>query len=159
MDRIVVGVDGSSGSVAALRWAIEEADIWSVPVEVVHVYSFRPQLGEAWTYGLTPQLPESLFEEAHARAEEELDAMLKEVVPDGIGVEVIARVVEGRPAERLIEISKDARMLVVGTRGLGGFRSLLLGSVSSQCVQHAECPVVVVPEGAEHVRTEDDALT
>jgi nucleotide-binding universal stress UspA family protein len=150
--RIVVGVDGSTGSASALRWAIDEAELRRVSLDVVLVYPYRPQVGEAWAYGLTPQLAESMFEEAREEAERELEEMMKASVPDHVTVEILPRVVEGRPAERLIALAKGADMLVVGSRGLGGFRSLVLGSVSSQCVHHAPCPVVVVPEGSEHGR-------
>ena len=79
------------------------------------------------------------------QSEERLDRALQEVAPEAEGIEVERRVTEGNAAAVLVEASKDADLLVVGSRGLGGFSRLLLGSVSRQCVSHASCPVVVVP--------------
>jgi nucleotide-binding universal stress UspA family protein len=77
-------------------------------------------------------------------AETALAATLQEVVPDAAEVEIERRVVEGAPAAVLVDESREADLLVVGSRGLGGFSGLLLGSVSQQCAHHAACPVVIV---------------
>ena len=79
------------------------------------------------------------------QSEERLDRALQEVAPEAEGVEIERRVTEGSAAAVLIEASRDADLLVVGSRGHGGFTGLRLGSVSRQCVSHASCPVVVVP--------------
>ncbi len=84
-----------------------------------------------------------------------LEAAVEEVVPDG-DVHVARIVTEGPPAEALLAAAQDSELLVVGSRGLGGFKGLLLGSVSQQVAHHAPCPVVIVrtPEGDEHAQAE-----
>jgi nucleotide-binding universal stress UspA family protein len=153
--RIFVGVDGSPGSVRALRWALEEAGLRQASVEAVYVFPFRPYLGDAWTYGMTPQIPSDVVEAEQKEAEEHLAAVLDQHLGDFPGVDVGRHVLPGRPARKLLDLARDADLLVLGSRGHGGFKGLLLGSVSLQCVQHAECPVVIIPEGAssspEHV--------
>lgn len=136
-ERIVVGVDGSPESRAALRWAYDEAGRRGATLEVVTVWSFPPMMGAA---GMPfPAVDASVFEEAARAGRDEAMAEL----PDG-KVEVERKLIEGAASWILLHEAKDAAMLVVGSRGLGGFRGLLLGSVSQQCVHHAECPVVVV---------------
>ena len=88
-------------------------------------------------------LPGGEYEALRSAAEAALDATLQEVA-NAEGIEVERRVVQGTPAAILVEESRGADLLVVGSRGLGGFRQLLLGSVSQQCAHHAECPVVIV---------------
>lgn len=139
MGRIVVGVDGSEGSRIALRWAFEEALRRSATVCLVHVWSFPHSIAPMAIAVAVPTV-----EEMHKVATEILDQVLAAVdAPAGVPLE--RRIVEGGAAEALIEAARDAELLVVGTRGLGGFSRLLLGSVSHQCVHHAPCPVVVVP--------------
>jgi nucleotide-binding universal stress UspA family protein len=149
MGYLVVGVDGSPGSLVALRFALAEARLrgsrlvaihaWVLPVaEAVHPFLLEVPAGAG------PPLPE-LQEALTAAATERLEAALAEVADDPVGVEVERRVVEGSPAATLVEASEGADLLVVGSRGHGGFRSLLLGSVSQQCAHHARCPVVIVP--------------
>jgi nucleotide-binding universal stress UspA family protein len=132
---IVVGVDGSPGSVAALEWAIDEAKLRSATLRAVYVYPAAPNLTGQTATDYYPKLEEE------ARAA--LDAMLADA-PTLDGVEHTREVVAGSAAEVLIGLSDDATLLVVGSRGLGGFAGLVLGSVSAQCAQHADCPVVVV---------------
>jgi nucleotide-binding universal stress UspA family protein len=142
MSVIVVGVDHSAGANEALRFALEEARLRRATLRVVHVWHFRY---EGWTgmeVGLLPIVDE--LHDLRDAAAAALDSTLQEAIPDTAGVEVERRVVEGAPAAMLVEESRDADLLVVGSRGLGGFAQLLLGSVSQQCAHHAECPVVIV---------------
>jgi nucleotide-binding universal stress UspA family protein len=139
---IVVGVDGSGSSSDAIRWAVDEARLRKTNVEAV--YAWQSPLVMGFQY-IPPDLidPEAL--DRHAR--EIVEAAVAEVgdVPD---VEIAARAVEGPPPGVLIDASRDAELLVLGSRGRGGFQGLLLGSVGQQCVHHAVCPVVIVrPRG------------
>jgi nucleotide-binding universal stress UspA family protein len=152
MGTIVVGVDGSAGSLAALRFALAEARLRQDAVVLVH----------AWTLPLTEapgpfllEMPMSggipiqqLGADLTRAADEGLAAALREVGDAAEGLEVERRPVEGRPGDALVEASEVADLLVVGSRGHGGVRGLLLGSVSQQCAQHARCPVVIVPAPA-----------
>lgn len=138
MGRIVVGVDGSDPAARALRWAVGEARIRSASVHAVHAWQFPIVAGPMGTF-IPPPPEEDMHKEAHRVLDEALDLV------DTSGVEVSREVVEQGAARALLGASKDADLLVLGSRGLGGFRGLLLGSVSQQCAQHASCPVVIVP--------------
>jgi nucleotide-binding universal stress UspA family protein len=135
--RIVVGTDGSEPAEDALRWAADEAARWSGVLEVVH----------AWLppYPLNPQ---DLFEDENGpeavarRALTESAARLRAERSDELEIREV--LVFDHAAKALIDVSRGAALLVVGSRGRGGFKGLLLGSVSLQCVHHAGCPVVVV---------------
>ena len=136
-DRIVVGVDGSSSSEAALRWAVTMAD--ATGGRIVAITTWQVPLTYGWALmsgGWSPQ------KEAHQL----LDGAVHAVFGDDRPANVHLVVEEGNPAKVLIKHSAGARMLVVGRRGLGGFAGLLLGSVSSACAEHASCPVLVVHE-------------
>jgi nucleotide-binding universal stress UspA family protein len=135
--RIVVGVDSSEGSRVALRWALDEARIRHDTLEAVHVW--HPPYAGAEAY-----VPSVIDTETLEGAATEL---LAEVLAaeDSEGVTVVPRVLCGAPAATLLEAADGASLLVVGSRGLGGFSRLLLGSVSEQVVHHAGCPVAVVP--------------
>ena len=148
MEAIVVGVDGSEGGAAALEFAAQEAafrgarlrvvSAWQMPVVTANPRDFGPPLGaETW----------DAFRLGAEQIAENALAEVKKLHPS---LEGEALAVLGHPADVLLEQSTDAALIVVGRRGLGGFRSLLLGSVSHQVVQHATCPVVVVnqPHGA-----------
>jgi nucleotide-binding universal stress UspA family protein len=144
---IVVGVDHSAGAKEALRFALEEARLRRATLRAVHTWQFR---FEGWS-GIgagVPPVGDELHEFRDAAAAA-LDSTLQEAIPDTAGVEVERRVVEGVPAAVLVEESRNADLLVVGSRGLGGFAQLLLGSVSQQCAHHAECPVVIVRPRSE----------
>jgi nucleotide-binding universal stress UspA family protein len=136
---IVVGVDGSTQSTGALRWALAEARLRSVPVRVVNVWQLP--LLDLW--GPLPQdlLDPKAFEQ---RSLEVVDRALADVDGATAGVAVERLALEGDSARGLIAASAGEELLVVGSRGHGGFTGLLLGSVSGHCVQHAACPVVVV---------------
>jgi nucleotide-binding universal stress UspA family protein len=138
--KIVVGVDGSEASAAALRWAWDEAARAHADLEVV----------SAWTYPLGSEPfvlgGSSIVDQAVADATETVHRMVTEVrdAHPGSGVAVYEVPLSGPPAAALLRRAETADLLVVGSRGRGGFRTLLLGSVSQQCATHAPCPVVVV---------------
>ncbi|GHG42071.1 universal stress protein [Sinomonas cellulolyticus] len=136
---IVVGVDGSPLSIEALRWAarmeptvggpITAIAAWHIPASAA---SFAEYPGVDWN------------------PEEDAGTVLRDALAEAFGDEppagLVARIVQGRPAQVLLDASRDASMLVVGSRGLGGFMGLLLGSVSRACAEHAACPVMVLHE-------------
>jgi nucleotide-binding universal stress UspA family protein len=133
---VVCGVDGSAPSKLALRWALRQAQMTGARLRVVACWEYPV------TYGWAPPYPEGFDPEEDVR--KTLDEIVDDAVPADAGVEVERVVIEGHPAPTLIEQSKDADLLVVGTRGHGGFVGLLVGSVGEHCVTHAACPVVVV---------------
>ncbi len=139
--RVVVGVDGSAASRAALGCALEEARWRHAMVEVVHAYPVPAPGGSL--YGASFPTP--------PRGELERDAMeviehTLGVAPDDVEVERI--VTPGPAAAHLLHVARGAELLVVGSRGRGGFAGLLLGSTSQHVVRHAPCPVLVVPAPA-----------
>jgi nucleotide-binding universal stress UspA family protein len=147
MSVIVVGVDHSAGAKEALRFALEEAQLRHATLRAVHAWQF----GYIGLTGMEAGLP-ALGGEVHEyrdAAEAALDATLREAIPEAGGVQVERRVVQGAPAAVLVEESRGADLLVVGSRGHGGFARLLLGSVSQQCAHHAECPLVIVRSRAD----------
>lgn len=141
--RIVVGVDGSEPAKAALRWALRQAERTGAVLEAVSAWEWPN------TFGWAPAIDED-FEELAAQV---LRDTLAEVSGAGGQAEVRTKVVEGNPARVLLDASHGAELLVVGSRGLGGFSGALLGSVGQHCVQHARCPVVIV-RGEDHDGTE-----
>ena len=142
MSGIVVGVDGSENALDALRWAAEEARFRGCPLKVVGTFS-TPIMSTG--YEVAAPDPSDL----RAASGTMLDAAIDTVRLEGglDGVDVTSEVLEGHAGERLIALSADADLLVVGSRGHGGFMGLLLGSVTTYCVNHARCPVVVVRHG------------
>ena len=141
MPGITVGIDGSEHSVKALEWAIKEAAIQHAPVTVLTVH-LVPMSG--WT-GNPIVLPADAAEiEKGRQTAEELIQKVTSQPGDAQPASVTVRAVNGFPAQELIEASRDADLIVVGSRGSGGFAKLMMGSVSSQVVHHAHCPVVVV---------------
>jgi nucleotide-binding universal stress UspA family protein len=140
--RYVVGVDGSTASLEALRWAVSEARVhgggevhavlvWEIPCSGLAT-SMAPE-----PYGLPD--PTMFEQQARQRLESAISA-----VDDTSAVEIHDEVLEGQPAAVLGELSREADLVVVGSRGHGGFTALLLGSVSAQVVRHAHCSVVVI---------------
>lgn len=130
--RIVVGVDGSTWSHLALEWAVREARLNDALLEIIHVEEFRREVLETYA-------PQFLKESA-----EILDAAIttaRELSPE---IEIVGRTLEPPTGERIVEVSRTADLLVVGSRGLTGLRELALGSVSDYCAHHAHCPVVIV---------------
>lgn len=143
MGVIVVGVDGSDGAKAALRFALAEAKLRQATVSAVHVWQFG-FYGASGTGEFDPAFAADLSD-VRAAAEAGLEATVNAVVSNGSEVEITRRVVEGTPGAVLVEQSRGAELLIVGSRGHGGFAGLLLGSVSQTCAQHATCPVVIIP--------------
>lgn len=140
MSVIVVGVDGSSGSAAALRWAAAEARRRGASLTAVHAY-IRPL---AYT-GTDANMAE--FEpERHDRAEQVLDHALEDEADALAGLEVRRVLQDGQVARALIDAAAMADLLVIGTHGAGGFEGLLLGSTAEHCARHAPCTVVLVPD-------------
>jgi nucleotide-binding universal stress UspA family protein len=139
---IVVGVDASQEAQAALRFAVAEAKLRGATLRAVHAWHFS-QLAAAGIEGSYVGFNRELEERGRA-AMATLDATLGEVEADLVDVQLERRAAEGSPAALLVEESRGADLLVVGSRGLGGFAGLLLGSVSQQCAHHAACPVVIV---------------
>jgi len=132
---IVVGVDGSEDGEAALDWAIAEAALRGVTLVVVH----------AWRFGTSPSDPTA--GEAVREIGRAAQHLLDHAVARGreAGVDTVGRLLFAAPAHALVEESDGAALLAVGSRGRGRIAGTLLGSVSTACVRHAVCPVVVVP--------------
>ncbi|GLW57986.1 universal stress protein [Kitasatospora phosalacinea] len=138
--RIVVGVDGSPASVDALRWAVGQAHAVGADVEAV----------TAWLHPSAPGWSGHPDDEEFgaAIAHKILDNAVAEVSGPGRPVRIATRVVKGGAVAALLAAARGAELLVVGSRGFGGFSGALLGSVGQHCVQHAPCPVVVVRHDA-----------
>ncbi|MEE1786711.1 universal stress protein [Streptomyces sp. SP17BM10] len=134
--RIVVGVDGSPSSVDALRWAVGQARLEDAVVEALNVW--QPPVTNGWS------VPITAYEDLPGIARTILDDSVAAVRGSGAPVEIRTRVLAGGAASCLLDAAGGAELLVVGSRGHGGFAGALLGSVSQHCVQHAPCPVVVV---------------
>jgi nucleotide-binding universal stress UspA family protein len=133
--RIVVGVDGSAPSLDALRWADRVGSALGLEIDVVICWSYPTSYGMGGAF--TEYRPDV---EAKAAVDQALLTAFGENPPAGLR----SFVREGYPANELIEASRGAEMLVVGSRGHGGFVGLLIGSVSAYCAEHAACPVVVL---------------
>jgi nucleotide-binding universal stress UspA family protein len=137
MKNIVVGVDGSEGSVEALRWAVAEAKLHGAKLRAVAAWEFPYMYGEGAVL-----LP---LDQIEAETQARLDQTINDTVTDPAVRDQIDRaIISGHPSSILEVESKKCDLVVVGARGHGGFVGLLLGSVSDQIVKHAHCPVVVV---------------
>ena len=134
--RIVVGVDGSPSSMTALRWAILQAELTGCEVEAVIAWRLPSR------YGFAAVTDRATDFEGDAR--KVLADALNEASSVEPDVVIRSSVVEGHPAEVLVRAARGADMLVVGSRGHGGFTGAVLGSVSQYCVHHAPCPVLVI---------------
>lgn len=132
---VVVGVDGSPNSKAALRWALREAELRRCELHVVSAYGHQLP-----GFGFTGVTNDELAREQR----DLLEAAIAELGEDRPPVAIVLRVVDGHPTPVLVDASKGAELLVVGDRGYGGFAGLLLGSIGEQCVRRASCSVVVV---------------
>lgn len=140
--RIVVGVDGSAHSRRAVHYAFEQARQRDAIVEVVHAY----RLPDYWPPpGYSGSIPGFTHGEAEHEAYQVIDRTIGQV-PSDVQIQRIAT--HGLPADTLLRIARGADLLVVGSRGRGGFRGLLLGSTSHQVISHAPCPVTVIPHAS-----------
>jgi len=139
---IVVGIDGSDGSERALEWAAAEARTRNASLKLVTAWHLSPAMysGIGWA-GLDAEVIKGLREVA----EQQLDETWKQHAKSLDGLDVERIVSEDAAAQALLDAAKGADLLVVGTRGHGGFTGLLLGSVSQQCAHHSPCPLVIVP--------------
>ena len=142
MATIVVGVDGSAGSAEALRFALTEARLRKATVKAVTAWTLTYV---AAPVGMMAPIDDALIPELRDNAKAVLDHAVAAAIGDATDVTVETAVMEGSPAEVLVDAAQGADLLVVGTRGHGGFTGLLLGSVSQQTAHHAPCPIVIVP--------------
>ena len=132
--RIVVGVDGSASSRAAMDWAVDEARLRNGQVLALSAWHYpyvSDALGQVWEY-------QGFEEDARAVLDEELERVRDR------GVQITGRLIQGTAASALVDASHRADLVIVGSHGRGGFTGMLLGSVSTQTVHHAQCPVLVV---------------
>ncbi|WMX48604.1 universal stress protein [Streptomyces roseicoloratus] len=145
---VVVGVDGSEHSLRALEWALRTARSLEAPLTVAHVRPEELQLGSARiaSLGPGPELPDTV-----------VDALAAQVGPRAEGIDVRYASLDGSVVDALAEAARGARLLVVGSRGRGGFASLLVGSNSRALAASAPCPVVVVPHEARAASLESGA--
>lgn len=143
-NRIVVGADGSDGSNRALRWAARQAQCTGAVVVAVIAWEWPA------FFGVDTALPEGF--DPPAIAGRVLDQAVRDVLGESPPAGLQKLVAEGRAGQVLVDASRDADLLVVGTRGHGGLVDAFLGSVSTYCVHHAQCPVVVI-RPARHERS------
>jgi nucleotide-binding universal stress UspA family protein len=140
MAGIVVGVDGSGHSHKAMERAVAEAAAHGAPLTVLVIHqAVRDVYGSASHYGDDAALTEKAKEAAQAETDQVLAAAGSQ--PPSVTVTAV----HGLPVDELVKASEGADMIVLGRRGMGGFVRLLMGSVSSQVAQHAQCPVLIVP--------------
>ncbi len=139
-NRIVVGVDGSLSSQAALQWAADQAALTEAGVEAVIAWEY-PALAAGFGWAPTAMITASQYREY---AEKVVADAISKVAGPGAGVPFSTRVGEGNAAQVLLDEAAEAELLVVGSRGHGTFAGAVLGSVSQRVAHHAPCPVVVV---------------
>lgn len=150
-ELIVVGVDGSEAGRRALSWALEEGRLRHAAVDVVHAWQMPYVHGYAYG-GVIGTQPWEFDQNARKSLEQEARAVLDSSLggADTAGVSAVEPILVCDSAGRaLLDSAKDADLLVVGSRGRGGFAGLLLGSVSQMVLHHATCPVVVIPAGTD----------
>ena len=153
--RIVVGVDGSEESAEALAWAVGQGRLTGAVVEVVYAYDYSPSWQLYGYEGLSVAEVEMAAREEETVEREAVEfahGLVEKMISDlgdvaDVTVEPMV-VNDRRPASALLRVSEDADLLVLGSRGRGGFAGLLLGSVSQQCASHATCPVVIIGRSA-----------
>ncbi len=149
--RIVVGIDGSAGSMAALDWAVQEAQLRATTVHTVMAWQHPSAYGASNAFGLGMD-PSFGTQQALASVAETKASQLVDEASQGHEVPISWEAIEGHPALALLSAVGDSDLLVVGSRGHGGFVGALLGSVSQHVVTHAHCPVVVIP-GRERIKS------
>jgi nucleotide-binding universal stress UspA family protein len=133
--RIVVGIDGSAASNDALHWAARQAELTGSPLEVIMTWEWPASLG--WSV----PIPEGYDPETEVR--QILDGAVEAALAERPGVNADRKVINGHPATILVDATKGADLLVIGSRGHGEFVGMLLGSVSEFCTTNAHCPVLV----------------
>jgi nucleotide-binding universal stress UspA family protein len=138
-----VGIDGSKESRRALHWALKEAALRGASLRVVHSFSIPPTVTGPGT-AMAPQVLTETIDADRAAAATLLRDELSAADAASAGVTIESVVAEGPASAALLEAAKGADLIVVGSRGRGGFKGLLLGSVSNQTAHHAPCPVVIV---------------
>ena len=149
MGRIVVGVDGSAPGQSAFAWAVAEARLRQATVEAVfcyHMPSVWMGMGDSFGSTVVPDIDENDLASFARHTLEDARTQLG-AAADGVDMRMVT--VAGSASQALIEASKGADLLVVGSRGHGDLTSVLLGSTSMHCVHHGPCPVVVVPHAKE----------
>ena len=135
-EKIVVGIDGSTGAHAAIDWALSHAQA-NDQIEIIHTWT-DPAMPAEIGMAFDPQI----FADSAAAV---LDAEMELIRERNSDIQIEGRCIRGHPGSALIEAAKDADLLVVGTRGHGGFVGLLLGSTSTYLAHHATCPLLIVP--------------
>lgn len=141
MERIVVGIDGSRSSREALAYAVAEAKAHGAKVTAVHVFELASPMMLAEGVALPNLMMDDIREDAERRAQRIVEETVS--LPDrGL---VLTQAIEGPVARTILQVAEGADLIVIGSRGLGGFTGLLLGSVAQKLVHHATCPVVVLP--------------
>ncbi|PPB49960.1 universal stress protein UspA [Arthrobacter pityocampae] len=148
--RIVVGVDGSQQSVEALRYAQRLAPAFDATILAVAAWDYPAEYP-----GYVPLGTSEFADAAKIHLEHAVTRAYGGNVPSGLETTVVF----AHPGKALVQASRDAALLIVGRRGHGTFRGLLLGSVSNSCVSHAHCPVLVVHQAPEDATSEDTAST
>jgi nucleotide-binding universal stress UspA family protein len=159
---VVVGIDGSEGSSKALAWAAQEARMRGATLRVVHAWRIRRLSSTSYLQASTPgeesgvsAWDEEAYEEYRSQvssvsdnepgeAEDSVAAQVSAVLGGTPDVPLERHIIQGKAAQVILEAATDADLVVVGSRGRGGFSGLLLGSVSSQVAHHAHCPVTIV---------------
>ena len=135
--QIVVGVDGSQSSLAALRWAVRQAGLTGAPLEIVSAWEW-PASYLGW------EAPDPPDYDPADEAQRQLDKAVSAVLTPGDAIEVRRSVIEGHPAPVLEALSRTADLVVVGSHGHRELAGMLLGSVSEHLITHCHCPVVVI---------------
>lgn len=133
---IVVGFDGSDQARLALRWAVDEAARLKAPLSIVYALEWFPEFADL--------VSQTTDQRVRNRAKQVVDGAAADAAQMNPEIGISASVVAGQPVTVLCDLSRDARMLVLGSRGHGGFAGLLAGSVSVAVAVHAHCPVVVI---------------
>ena len=139
MGKIVVGVDGSAGAAEALKWAIEEAKLRGSTLQIVCSWQY-PLYVTAEPIYMPPPDQELVIQGATATVQK----MIDDAGLAGSGVEFSIETPQGRPGPEMVRLAEDADLMVVGSRGAGALRELLLGSVSHYCAHHSPCPIVLI---------------
>ena len=143
---ILVGVDGSEPSIDALRRAATIAIALETPIEAVTTWEYPMMNDGYYPDGWSPENDAELI----------LEAAVGTAFPDGAPADLRRTILHGSTARVLIDYSETASMLVLGSRGRGGFAGLLLGSVSAACAAHAHCPVLVMHQSAQRIPHGED---